>query len=400
LTVFGFAGAIFWMVNCPNARLIAFYLPQFHPIAENDQWWGRGFTEWTNVAKARPLFPGHYQPHLPGDLGFYDLRVPEVRETQADLARNHGIEAFCYWHYWFHGKRLLERPFEEVLKSGRPKFPFCLAWVNESWSRRWLGEDKDILQKQTYSFEDDKTHAKWLAEAFSDSRYLRVNGRPMLIIYRPHDLPDSARTTEIFRQECVKLGVAEPYLLAINGFRPETDYTKLGFDGTINTEPQFSGLPGIFDKHGQNDETWRLSRFMRNLKMGIRHGRLRVYDYSDSRRVMTAQKRPFPVYAGIFVGWDNTPRRGQDAIVLVNSTPEAFELGLREIIRDTSHKPFEDRLVFIAAWNEWAEGNHLEPDQRYGLGHLEAVKRANLEMIPGTAFSNSLCSMQSMKAKH
>jgi lipopolysaccharide biosynthesis protein len=172
-----------------TARVLAFYLPQFHPIAENDRWWGNGFTEWTNVARARPLFRGHYQPHVPADLGFYDLRLPESRELQARLAASYGIEGFCYWHYWFHGKRLLERPFAEVLRSGRPDFPFALAWANESWSRRWLGEDREILQAQTYSPEDDREHARWLTAAFADPRYIRIDGRPLFLIYRPGDVP-------------------------------------------------------------------------------------------------------------------------------------------------------------------------------------------------------------------
>src|ERR671925_1451295 len=161
------------------ARLIAFYLPQFHPVPENDEWWGSGFTEWANVARARPAFRGHYQPHLPGELGFYDLRLPEVRAAQAELAASHGIEGFCWWHYWFEGRRLLGRPFDDVLASGEPSFPFCLAWANESWSRRWLGEERDILQEQTYSPRDDAQHARWLTRAFADQRYVRVEGRPL-----------------------------------------------------------------------------------------------------------------------------------------------------------------------------------------------------------------------------
>ena len=175
-------------------RLIAFHLPQFHPIPENDLWWGAGFTEWTNVAKARPHFRGHQQPRLPADLGYYDLRLPEARAAQATLARSHGIEGFCYWHYWFHGKRLLERPVNEILTSGEPDFPFCLAWANESWSRTWLGDafDREILVEQKYSQEDDIEHARWLAEAFADPRYIRVHGRPLLVIYKPKALPDAA----------------------------------------------------------------------------------------------------------------------------------------------------------------------------------------------------------------
>jgi lipopolysaccharide biosynthesis protein len=187
-----------------SLRLIAFYLPQYHPIPENDAWWGKGFTEWTNVSKATPLFPGHYQPHLPADLGFYDLRLADARQAQADLAAQHGLDGFCYYHYWFGGKRLLERPFNDVLASGKPKLPFCLCWANESWSRRWLGEAKDVLMRQSYSLDDDVNHARWLIGAFSDFRYIQVEGRPMFLVYRPTDLLDPQRTTDTWRSECVR----------------------------------------------------------------------------------------------------------------------------------------------------------------------------------------------------
>src|SRR5262245_48407283 len=199
-----------------HALLIAFYLPQYHPIPENDAWWGKGFTEWTNVSKARPLFRGHDQPRRPTDLGYYDLRVPETRFAQAELARAYGLEGFCYWHYWFEGRRLLERPFNEVLASGEPDFPFCLAWANETWSRRWLGEERDILMKQGYSTEDDRNHGRWLTRAFADPRYIRIGGRPVFLIYRPFDLPEPRATTDAFRGACVKEGLPEPHLIGVD----------------------------------------------------------------------------------------------------------------------------------------------------------------------------------------
>lgn len=228
-----------------GARLITFYLPQFHPIPENDGWWGQGFTEWRNVTRARPLFEGHYQPHIPANLGFYDLRLPDTRIAQAELASRYGIEGFCYYHYWFNGKRLLERPFNEVISSGKPEFPFCLAWANESWSRQWLGEDKDILIEQTYSSEDDINHARWLVKIFADPRYIKVDGRPLFLIYRPTHLPEPNRTFEIVRRESTRSGLKEPYLLGMNGHCSSVDCRMMGFwDLEFRTQPRFlSGLP-------------------------------------------------------------------------------------------------------------------------------------------------------------
>jgi lipopolysaccharide biosynthesis protein/glycosyltransferase involved in cell wall biosynthesis len=341
----------------PRARACAFYLPQFHPIPENDEWWGKGFTEWTNVARARPLFPGHYQPHMPANLGFYDLRIEEVRERQAGLAREYGIEAFCYWHYWFLGKRLLERPFAETLESGRPDFPFFLAWANEPWSRRWLGEDREILLGQEYSPSDDLAHAHWLAEAFADPRYLRVHGRPPFLVYRPLDLPDPRRTTEVIRRVCSQAGLPEPFLLGMNAFK-DIDYRTIGFDGTVDFEPQLSVLGEVLEDDG-----------------------LKQCDYVEARRLMQTQRsgRSFPVYPTVVAGWDNTPRRGEHGIVLTDSSPRHFESGVREATVPLLARPFEDRLLFLNAWNEWAEGNHLEPDRRFGLGYLEAVRRVLLD---------------------
>jgi lipopolysaccharide biosynthesis protein len=352
-----------------HARLIAFYLPQYHPIPENDEWWGKGFTEWTNVAKAKSQFPGHYQPHIPADLGFYDLRLPETRQAQAELAKNHGIEGFCYWHYWFHGKRLLERPFNEVLATGQPDSPFCLAWANESWSRRWLGEEKEVLQEQTYSAEDDLNHIRWLMNAFADSRYIRVNGRPLFLIYRPRHLPEPERTTEVFRSQCVKAGLPEPFLLGIDAHCPNFDCRSIGFDGTVKFDPQLGFLPYFMDDGKQ------LAKLKRNLKFGVPSSKLKIYDYDEAQNSMKRIKPDFPCFPSVFVGWDNTPRRGENGIMIVNATPEKFASHLAEAVRSSLDKPCEDRLIFINAWNEWAEGNHLEPDLKWGLSYLEAIKK-------------------------
>ena len=357
-------------VHKTQARIIAFYLPQFHAIPENDLWWGKGFTEWRNVTNATPLFRRHYQPQLPADLGFYDLRLPEVRTLQVELAEEYTIEGFCYWHYWFNGKRLLERPFEEVLISGRPQFPFCLAWANETWSKRWIGEERDVLQAQTYSLQDDQAHAQWLLRVFADPRNIRVQGRPLFLVYRPLDLPEPLRTTQLLRETCVKNGLPEPYLLGVNAHCAHLDCRTIGFDGTLNFEPQLGVLPDCFK------EGVRLRRIIRNLTLGVWNPRLKIYKYAAARKAMTKNKQ-HPVYPCIFVGWDNSARRGREGVIIVDSVPDEFEKGLQEMMRSVVHKPFDDRLLFVNAWNEWAEGNHLEPDLKYGHKYLEAVKRVN-----------------------
>ncbi len=199
------------------AKLIAFHLPQFYPTPYNDEWWGKGFTEWTNVTKARPLFEGHYQPHLPADLGFYDLRLCESRDAQAELASEYGIYGFCYYHYWFNGKQVLERPVDEILKLGTPDFPFCLCWANENWTARWDGGNKKILLEQVYTVEDDLDHIRWLCGAFSDPRYIRVEGKPLFLVYRSEVLPDAQATTQRWREEAMRLGVGELYLCLVEG---------------------------------------------------------------------------------------------------------------------------------------------------------------------------------------
>lgn len=351
-----------------NLRAIAFHLPQFHPIPENDKWWGRGFTEWTNVGKAKPIFRGHEQPILPADLGYYDLRLPEARKAQADLAREYGIEGFCYWHYWFGGRRLLERPVNEILASKEPDFPFCLAWANESWSRGWLGEDKDIICGQTYSAEDDRLHATWLAEAFMDPRYIRVNGRPMLLIYKPTSLPDAKATTATIREVSKALGCGDPYLVGINAHTRHIDMRTLGFDSTEDHFPQLSSLPEVFDDR----PSWE--RLKRNIGHGVWSRTLKIYDYDDAIRRMEAGRPTYPHHPGFFVGWDNTARKGSAAIVMTGAEPEIVKAHFSRIAERIADQPGEERIVFINAWNEWAEGMVLEPDRRYGLRILEGMR--------------------------
>ena len=343
-------------------RPIAIHLPQFHPIPENDLWWGKGFTEWTNVAKAKPLFKGHYQPHLPSDMGFYDLRLPEARQAQADLAKEYGIYGFCYYHYWFSGKRLLGRPVDDIVKSGKPDFPFMLFWANESWSRRWWGEEKEVLIKQTYSEEDDINHINWLCDnAFRDERYIKINGRPAFVIYRPTYLPDYKRTIELFKEIAVKNGLPEPYMIS-NSVELE------GFDHIMNFEPQFTMLP-----HAMNDEK-ALGKLKRNLQLGVLSNELKVYDYKEVKEIFRLRKSDYKFLPCVFVGYDNTARRSKRGVIIHNQNKEDFKDSLSSAKAIVENYPKDEKIVFINAWNEWAEGNHLEPCQKYGHSFLEAVK--------------------------
>jgi hypothetical protein len=352
-------------------QVFAFYLPQFHPIVENDEWWGKGFTEWTNVAAARPLFRKHAQPRTPADLGFYDLRLPEVMQSQAELAREYGIAAFTCWHYWFCGKRLLERPVNDVLADPKIQFPFNLAWANQLWSRRWLGEKTDVLQPQTYSRADDIVHARWLVHAFADQRYTKVGGRPIFSIYDPTDLPEPARTLDTIRTVASTSGLPDPYLLAINGLNPGADFHSLGFDGVIDFQPQLGALPLAlsdgFDKR----------RLVRNLRRGVMSGRLKIYRDNEARLLMS-EGRPDPrAHRSVFVSWDNSPRRGRDAIVVKDWSPSSFATAVCDARLATlaEHAP-ATQILWINAWNEWAEGNYLEPDKTDGRLKLTTLKNA------------------------
>jgi lipopolysaccharide biosynthesis protein len=335
-------------------RTIAFYLPQFHPIPENDRWWGPGFTEWTNVVRGTPQFEGHYQPHLPGELGFYDLRVPEVREQQAALAREYGVAGFCYYHYWFGGHRLLERPFQEVLRAKSPDFPFCLCWANENWSRRWDGSEHEILMAQQHSPEDDRALIRALFEAFEDARYIRVEGKPLFLVYRPLLLPSSRATTDIWREECVKAGIGDLFLCNVHSFdkvRPE----DIGFDAAVEFPPNQCPLVRLTDQ----------------IRLQNAEFQGHVYEYPDA----TSHTAPdYTLFRGLFPTWDNTPRRKATASIVLGSNPEKFERWFSEVCEYTlEHLSGDRRLVFVNAWNEWGEGCHLEPDTRYGRAYLEKL---------------------------
>ncbi len=360
-------------------RLIAFYLPQYHPIPENDAWWGVGFTEWTNVTKAKPLFPGHQQPKLPGELGYYDLRVPETRLAQADLAREHGIAGFCYWHYWFgNGRRLLERPFNEVLKSGQPDFPFCLGWANHTWSGIWDGCPDRILAEQTYPGKKDyKDHFDLVVKAFQDDRYLKVNGKPIFVVFLPEQIPNPIEFTDYWRELVVQAGFPDMYFV--------------GLSNNINWKPQDWGFDA-FSTHPPRDIINRTPKnifykifykiFKKDYKELIRDitSVPITYDYCDLMKYAVPDVLHKSQFLPCVVpNWDNTPRSGKNGVVFQNSTPEKFKEHLKDAICTTEDKPSHERIIFIKSWNEWAEGNYLEPDFKFGRTYLEVIKEEILK---------------------
>lgn len=350
---------------------IAFYLPQYHPIPENDAWWGKGFTEWHNVVKARPRFKGHYQPHLPADLGFYDLRLPETRAAQAELAQAYGIYGFCYYHYWFNGKRLLERPFNEVLATGEPDFPFCLCWANENWTRRWDGKDKDILVEQDYHPESNRQQIRWLVKAFSDPRYIRIQGKPLFLVYRASSFPNPRKTVEVWREEAHKLGIGDIFLARVESFPNEhTNPVDLGFDAAVEFQPDWKRLgPPI-----QNGRRWNLLRRLGLAEKAFANNRIHLYEEVVERMI----KKPETSYLRfpcVTPSWDNSARRSMDkATIFHGSSPKLYGDWLRSAIQKVKKHPATDGFLFINAWNEWAEGNHLEPCQRWGKKYLEVTR--------------------------
>ena len=350
-----------------NARVIAFYLPQYHPIPENDSWWGKGFTEWTNVAKAKPMFPGHYQPHLPADFGFYDLRVPEIRIAQAEMANEYGIEGFCYYHYWFSGKRLIERPFNEVLESGEPDSPFCLCWANASWTGIWHGTPNRMLMEQTYpGMEDYQKHFYELLKAFSDDRYITVDGKPLLVIYRPLELPDVSRVLDFWRELALKSGLKGLYIVGIShfdSFNPD-DPEYACFDARISQK-----LPPRTGRVSSDYKMLQVYSLFKNGKMPTLYNYRKVINSIITKK--NYSKNDFPC---IIPNWDNTPRSGANGLVLHGSSPEAFAEQVKVALHRVSIQPEERRIIFLKSWNEWAEGNHMEPDMKYGMGYLEALK--------------------------
>ena len=353
-----------------KARLIAYYLPQFHPIPENDQWWGKGFTEWKNVAKAKPLYPGHRQPKLPSDFGFYDLRVPAIQEMQANYARSHGIEAFCYWHYWFGNSRtLLETVYLNMVKSKSPDFPFCLAWANESWSGIWHGSPDKVLMKQEYpGHEDAINHFYYLSEGFADPRYLKIDGKNLFLIYRPNNIPDLPVYLDLWRSLAAKEVLPDFYFVGLINCNHKNDYRQcLNYlDGFTIHAP--AGLINYFSL-----PLVKQNYFLRAVNRLSNKKTCKIYNYpslAERYGQYLLDSKEFPI---VIPNWDNTPRSQYNGTVLEGSTPTLYSRWLTTAIGKVSARREEEKLVFIKSWNEWAEGNYLEPDHEFGSAYLQAT---------------------------
>lgn len=340
-------------------RVVAFYLPQFHPIPENDDFWGPGFSEWTHVAAARPLYRGHTQPKIPGELGFYDLRLRETRVAQAELARSHGVSAFLYWHYWFGGRRVLERPFQEVLESGEPDFPFCLGWANTSWTGVWYGMPQRTLIEQSYPGEEDlRAHFDALLPAFRDPRYLRVGDRPLFAVFKPKELPDAKAFCALWRELAERAGLPGLHLVGFG--TAKWDPTQWGFDASVQQTPQVARLRS-------RTAGWRAR--LRSLV-----GRPIVERYADYIATAFGEVASPLDYPVAVSNWDNTPRSGTRGLVLGDGTPALFRSHLREALARAARRPAPHQIVFLKSWNEWAEGNYVEPDTEHGRGYLEVIR--------------------------
>jgi len=346
------------------SRLVAFYLPQYHRIEENSQWWGPGFTEWTNVAGAKPNFVGHYQPHIPRELGFYDLTHVESMREQTELAREYGLHGFCFYYYWFSGRRILERPLDNFLASDID-FPFCLCWANENWTRTWDGLEKEILLKQIYAKGDEERFIQDIYPFLADPRYLRVDGKPMLLVYRIKELPDPAGSIKKWRDKARRLGLGGLHVVVFD-YHDLSSPQEVGADAMVEFPPQKFVRP----------ENWvdPLPQLTNPDFCG------RLLDYTRIAAQGISRPNPsFSLYRGITPGWDNTARRQNEGTIIVNATPKVFSVWLwflRIWTREYKRKD-DDGFIFVNAWNEWGEGCHLEPDIRWGLSYLEEVVRSS-----------------------
>ncbi len=378
-------------MNEKKARIIALYLPQFHPTPENDKYWGKGFTEWTNVAKAKPLFKDHYQPRVPADLGFYDLRIPSVREQQAELAKDAGIEGFLYWHYWFgNGRETLQMPLDEMVKSKKPDFPFCIGWANHSWSTKtW--EAGNRYEKPSYIFqqeypgdEDHEKHFYRLLDAFKDDRYITVDGKLLFVIFKPHQFPDPQHFMDLWNGLARENGLPGFHFVGLIESMPKVNHKNIYFiDKTIDSNIDNVKLKG-FDAivtTGQKYAEIRVGGRVKKFIFGMLRKRfpgvfLDKYDYSKIiEKYYSPSDSREDVYPELLAGWDRSPRSGKKAIIYYNDTPEQFDKAVEKALECVKNKQPEHRILFLNSWNEWGEGAYVEPDLKYGHGKLDCIKR-------------------------
>jgi lipopolysaccharide biosynthesis protein len=373
------------MTKLSKPKILCFYFPQFHPNAENNKFWGPGFTEWTNVSVARPRFRGHHQPQIPADLGFYDLRLEQTRIQQAELARQYGIHGFCYYHYWFNGKRLLSAPLDAMLASGQPDLPFCFAWANENWTGTWDGLDHEIHFAQNYNDEDHLEHIRWLCETvFSNSRYIRINDKPLFLLCRIDRIPELSKVISMWQDYAKTHGFAGLYLCAEKtGFTSLSDQEILdyGFDAIVDFQPNRDYYPSPRNLRSliySLAKRYMPDNFYQKIKISVSANNIVNYQRMVEgliNRAWPTQYRKFPC---AFPSWDNSARR-KSATIIQNDSPEAYQRFLRACISVVNKYPGEEQLVFINSWNEWAEGCHLEPDRKFGHAFLEATRSALFE---------------------
>ncbi len=382
-------------MNC-KVRVIAFYLPQFYPIPENDENWGKGFTEWTNVVMAKPLFKGHYQPHIPADLGFYDLRAPWTREEQAILAREAGIEGFCYWHYWMgKGKRLLERPFQEVLESGKPDFPFCLGWANGEWSTAgWKQEgitSKDkMICEQYYSLDDYKDHFYYVLKAFKDERYIKVDGKPLFYVHDPLYVPQMKDFIKLWQQLAKENGLRGIYFVGRANNISHWTYDENGnrsYNMNVDVNDPAKYHQPVRDLGFDAINTTGMDRaelilggktqkiISKVIEKIFKTSFLRKYSQDKiNTHLFTKEDEREDVFPTVIPNWDRSPRQRKLSVIYTDSTPAVFEKLLKKAIKLVKNRKEDYRIIFLRAWNEWGEGNHVEPDLKYGHGYIEVLK--------------------------
>ena len=355
------------------SEVIAFYLPQYHPTIHNNEWWGEGFTEWTNVAKAKPLYPGHYQPKVPADLGFYDLRMPEIRKKQVELAKQAGVTGFCYYHYWFgNGEQELELPFNQVVESGEPDFPFCLCWANETWSRKFWNKDgnvsekKDLAVQKYLGVEDDITHFYSLLSAFKDKRYIRVDGKLLFMIYRPLAFKDISKFIILWNRLAKENGL-EGFHFVGYSLKVNEEYhllKELGFDSVCSCRLGNTSKRNLF---------WL---FRRAISIFTKIPIIIPYKKIAPKLIQDFEREHVDVYPTMLPNWDHTPRSGCNGYLYSNCEPQIFEKHALDVLSAITEKPTKHRICFLKSWNEWGEGNYMEPDLKFGHGYIDALNRA------------------------